>query len=595
MGRHNTLGGAKLAILNNRIEGIAKRMANTLLRTGRSGVLNRARDFSVCIVTKDARLLSSAEGLPIHVLVGADMMCAAMHRFHPTLKRGDAFLHNSPYHGNSHAGDHTLIVPVIDERGEHRLSVIAKAHQADIGNSLPITLHAAARDVYEEGALIFPCIKVQENYETIDDFQRMCEVRIRVPEQWRGDFLAMVGAARVGEREFLSLAQEIGWDTFDIFTEEWFDYSERRMADAIRAMPAGRAIWVSTHDPFPGTPAEGVDVKATVEIRPQEAMIEVDFRDNIDNIPCGLNLSEACSRTAAMIGIFNSIDHSVPKNAGSFRRIVVHLREGAIVGIPRHPVSTSVSTTNIADNAAHCVQCAIAEIANGYGMAENGYPCAPSLASISGVDPRSGKPYINMIFLGHTGGAASSKADCWLAVPHVGNGGLCWLDGVELDELYHPLVVYSRHLIPDSEGAGMFRGAPSFYVEYGPIGAPMEAGFASAGTINPARGVRGGGAGAPSGQFIRRADGRMDKLPQFSVITLQPGEHMVSMYCGGGGYGPPVRRDVEAVRHDVMEGWVSRQRAAEVYGVILREDMSLDREATEARRASIIAETRSGA
>jgi len=66
--------GAKLAILNSRIEGIAKKMANTLLRTGRSGVLNRARDFSVCIVTRDARLLSAAEGLPIHVLVGADLM-----------------------------------------------------------------------------------------------------------------------------------------------------------------------------------------------------------------------------------------------------------------------------------------------------------------------------------------------------------------------------------------------------------------------------------------------------------------------------------------------------------------------------------------
>jgi N-methylhydantoinase B len=578
--------GAKLAILNSRIEGIAKKMANTLLRTGRSGVLNRARDFSVCVVTRDARLLSSAEGLPIHVLVGADMMCAAMCRFHPVLKRGDAFLHNSPYHGNSHAGDHTLIVPVIDSSGEHQLSVIAKAHQADIGNSLPITLHASAKDVYEEGALIFPCVKVQENYKTIGDFQRMCEMRIRVPEQWRGDFLAMVGAARVGEREFLALGDEIGWEAIHSFSESWFDYSEARMIDAIRAMPIGRASWTSIHDPFPGTPKDGVPIKATVEIRPDEATIDVDFRDNIDNLPCGLNLTEACSRTAAMVGIFNSIDHTVPKNAGSFRRIRVQLREGAVVGIPRHPVSTSLSTTNIADNAAHCVQCAIAEIADGYGMAENGYPCAPSMASVSGVDPRNHKPYINMIFLGHSGGAASSRADCWFAVPHVGNGGLCWQDSVELDELYHPLVVYSRHILPDTEGAGTFRGAPSLYVEYGPVGAPMDAGFASAGTINPARGVRGGLPGGPSGQFLRRLDGTIDTLAQFSVITLQPGERMMSRYCGGGGYGPPMKRNPDAVLHDVEEGWITRKRAADVYGVVIDDASMIDVPLTHFRRSA---------
>ena len=93
------LDGARLAIMSNRFEGIARKMANTLFRTGRSGVLNRARDFSCCIVTRDCELLSAAESLPIHVLAGPDQMAASMHQFHPELRKGDAFLHNSPYHG----------------------------------------------------------------------------------------------------------------------------------------------------------------------------------------------------------------------------------------------------------------------------------------------------------------------------------------------------------------------------------------------------------------------------------------------------------------------------------------------------------------
>jgi N-methylhydantoinase B len=141
----------QLAIFNARMESVTRRMANTLLRTGRSGVINTARDFSCSLVTARGELLSVSEGFPIHMLRGADLMAQCMASFHPTLKRGDAFLHNSPYHGNSHAADHTIIVPVVDDDGVHRFTVLAKAHLADCGNALPTTYMGAARDVYAEG------------------------------------------------------------------------------------------------------------------------------------------------------------------------------------------------------------------------------------------------------------------------------------------------------------------------------------------------------------------------------------------------------------------------------------------------------------
>lgn len=165
----NELDGARLAVFANRFGGVCRKMGNTLLRAGRSGVLNRAKDFSCCILTADCELLTAEESLPIHVLSGPDMMARWMKEWHPSLKRGDVFLHNSPYHGNSHPADHTLLMPVIDDRGVHRFTVVAKAHQADIGNSIPTTYHGTARDVYEEGALIFPGVKVVENYEVSRD------------------------------------------------------------------------------------------------------------------------------------------------------------------------------------------------------------------------------------------------------------------------------------------------------------------------------------------------------------------------------------------------------------------------------------------
>ncbi len=585
-GKAARVDGVRLAILANRFDSIARKMTNTLLRTGRSGVLNIARDFSCCIITAGHELLATAESLPIHVLSGPDMMARSMVEFHPDLRRGDAFLHNSPYHGCSHPADHTILVPVIDDAGRHRFTVLAKAHQADCGNAAPTTYMGTARDVYEEGALIFAATKIQQDYHNIDDVVRLCQMRIRVPEQWWGDYLAMIGAARIGEREILAFAGEVGWDELDAYTAQWFDYSEQRMISALRKIPSGRAVKFSTHDPVPGTPPEGIRIKADVTVKSEEAIIEVDLRDNPDTLPCGLNLSEACARTAPMVGIFNSIDHTVPKNAGSFRRIKIQLREGCIAGIPQHPTSCSVATTNVADRVANAVQSAMAEIADGIGLAECGSVIPPAVGVVSGIDPRNGRRFVNQLFLGFSGGAAAPHADAWLSIAHVGNGGLCFHDSIELDELRQPLRIHCRTIKPDSEGAGRYRGAPSIYVEFGPRGADIEVGYVSDGTINAAKGVRGGLAGGVADQKKRGRGGELTPLDPFAQVRLQDGERIVSVSCGGGGYGNPLQRDAAKVRHDVEEGWITRQRAEQVYGVVLSEPGEVDAAATARRRAT---------
>lgn len=575
-----------LALLNNRFEGVARKMSNTLLRTGRSGVLNIARDFSCCIVTANAELLVANEGLPIHVLSGPDLMARVMKEYCPELKRGDAFINNSPYHGCSHAADHTILVPIVDDEGRHRFTVLAKAHQADIGNSIPTTYHGSARDVYEEGALIFPSVRVQRDYKTNEDFVRMCRMRIRVPDQWWGDFLAALGAARIGEQEITAMAREVGWDVLEAFSAEWLDYSERRMVEAVRALPAGRATRVSRHDPFPGTPEDGIPVKVDVTIDPQAARITVDLTENMDCLPCGLNLTEACARTAAMVGIFNSIDHNVPKNAGSFRRIELRLRENCVVGVPRHPTSCSVATTNVADRVANPVQCAIAEIADGQGMAECGAVIPPSVAVISGIHPRDGKPFINQVFLGMTGGAGSPTADAWLTIGHVGNAGMCNLDSVELDELRQPLYVASRRLLPDTEGAGRHAGAPSIAVEFGPVGCDISVGYVSDGVINAARGVRGGGSGGGANQFLVNVDGTNTPLPSCAQVDVSDGQRVLSISAGGGGYGDPRQRPVEQVARDIELGRITAKRGRAVYGVALDERGNVDLEETARLRAA---------
>jgi N-methylhydantoinase B len=168
---------------------------------------------------------------------------------------------------------------------------------------------------------------------------------------------------------------------------------------------------------------------------------------------------------------------------------------------------------------------------------------------------------------------------------HAGNGGMCYIDSVELDEIYTPIRVTKRRLIPDSEGAGRYRGAPGIEVELGPVDCRMEAGFVADGNIHNPLGARAGGAAARSDQFRRTADGTLERLEQCSQIWIEDGETLVSIACGGGGYGDPKTRDMERVLRDVAEGLVSRERAADVYRVIITEDMEIAGPATQAARA----------
>lgn len=571
-----------LAVLSNAFEGIVREMTTGLLRSARSSVINTARDFSCSILTADNQLLAAAEGAPVHVF-GSELLGAAMSELHHDLQRGDAFLHNDPYRGNSHAADHSLLVPIFIG-GTHMFTAVAKAHQADCGNSLPTTYDATALDVYDEGALIFPCVRVQKDFTDIEDIMRMCRVRIRVPDQWYGDYLAMVGSARIAERRVEELAERYDAETLRGFVEDWFDYSERLAASALATLPSCTLHGAATHDPFPGTDAAGLELRATIEVDPAAGRVRVDLRDNPDNLRNGLNLTEATATAAALAGVLSGLPHPLPSNAGTFRRFEVQLREGCAVGIPRHPFSCSSGTTNLADRVVGLVQAAFADMGDGYGQAEGATGQAPAKAVISGNDARTGEPYVNQILLGGTGGPASPYVDGWPTFQRPVTGALIYHDSIEIDEQRYPILVRERTLIADSAGDGRTRGAPSTRVVIEPRFDDVSFVYGVESKFNPPRGVRGGHDGAPAEAWIQDvATGTTEEAPEVGRIKLARGQRIVSVTAGGGGYGLPLERDPEAVLRDVVEGIVTEGRAREVYGVILV-DGAVDADATAQTR-----------
>lgn len=578
------------AVLANRFDGIVREMENTLLRAARSAIIAAARDFSCVIITADNQLLSAAEGLPVHIF-GSHLQAKSMCELHKDLAEGDAYLHNDPYLGNTHPADHTILVPVFFE-GEHVFTASAKAHQADTGNCIPTTYVANAKDVYAEGGLIFPCVRVQRSYQMNEDIVRMCKARIRVPEQWHGDFLAALGAARIAERRLQELCAKYGLEAVKDFVQSWLNYSEELMAQEIRKMPRSKVTVHGAHDPLPGIVPDGIPIKLDLEVKPDEATIEIDLRDNIDCVDCGLNQSEACALNNVIAGIFNCVSPEIPNNSGAFRRLKIHLRDGCVVGRPSFPHSCSVATTNLAGRLVNLTQSSFAQLGDGHGLAEGGCAVGVGYAVVSGADfRRGGQPYINQLFVSLNGGPGGPKADGWASYAGPQSPGSSYRDSIELDEIKQPILFKSLRLVPGTGGAGRFRGSPASEVVFGPRRDAMAAIIASDCNHFPPKGVRGGHDGLPGASSRIAADGSEEPLANVVQLDLRPGEWLKGREASGGGYGDPLERDPARVLYDVLEGWETLERARQIYGVELTgavsdETLAVDEAATRSLRAA---------
>jgi len=557
-----------MSVLSNRLEAIIREMSNTVMKASRSAVIKNARDMSCGILTYDHRLICVEEAMPIHVSA-LDLTTRPITELFDDVREGDAYFNNSPYLGVTHHADMTLCVPVFVD-GEPLFWTLSRSHHADVGAPEPSTYLPYAATVYQEG-MHFPCVRIQEDYQDKQDIIRMGLYKIRVSKIWYGDYRAQVGACRIGERRLKELVERYGIETIKSFIEAWMDYGKRRAIAAIQQLPSGTWSYETCHDPVPGVAETGVPIKATVTVDAENGKVTVDLRDNPDCVPGGINLSEACATGSCVIGTFYNLDPTIPHNAGSASRVEVLLRDDCVVGRPTYPVGTSVATTNVNDRLINAIQCCFAQMGEPYGLAEGGGDFSAGMAVFSGVDHRRSEPmpYINQLCAGLSGGPGLHGHDGWVTYEAPDGGGVMVIDSVEVDEAMYPILIEARRIACDTVGCGQWNGAPATEGTYYALSGDMTVAYCADGDTNAAKGVLGALAGAPSANWKRSANGRLEKLPSFHQETCQPGEAIVFRTCAGGGYGDPARREPEHVAKDVNRKWLSKERAETIYKVAL--------------------------
>lgn len=563
-------------------------MTHVVEQGARSSVMSTARDLSTAITDASGAVLAMPIGMPTHVFNLSPTVRAVLKYHGDSMRPGDAFLNNSPYDGCTHMADHTIIVPVFFD-GELVFFCVVRGHQADVGNAAPTTYSERARDIYEEGAVCFPCVRIQQDYADMDDIIRIARYRIRCPDVWYGDYLAMIGAARIGERQLVELLTARGRGLLEGFCRDWQEYGRKRMVEHIAGLPRGTWSGHSRHDPIPGLLPGGVDVKVRVSIMPEEGEIEVDLRGNGPPVACGLNLCEATTVAAARAGIMNRMPPDMPLCEGAMERIRVLFDDPGVVGAAVLPFSASVATTNVANRLLLAVQCVWSQVSEELGMAEGNVEMGPGEAVISGNDSRYGREYVTELLSGTAGGMGVYGHDGYVDYGPSG-GGMEYWNPVEVVEQKYPVLYLQQEIVPDSAGAGRWDGGPASRLVIATRQDPVTFMYIGDGAVNPPKGCAGGRDGSPTRALRRCVKAESEEpLPMCHRVTLQPGEALVSECASGGGYGDPLDREPELVRHRVEEGWTTAERAREVYGVVLEGvgDLNVDAEATQALRRQL--------
>ena len=569
MTRRLELDSVGLHVLSNALANIAAEMALVMMKTSYSTIFNEGLDFSTVLLDRGGQLIAEKNYTP-------SMMGAISHTVTWTLEElgeeffqpGDVVVHNDPYRGNCHIPEHMMMKPIFYD-GELLAFAGCIGHLAEVGGKAPGSFAADATDVYQEG-LRLPPVKLMEGGRYNEQLWRVVLANHRTPRNTWGDFHAMIGALNVGERRFGVLIERYGAATVREGAQRLIDYSERRMRAEIAELPDGKySADMLVEDDGVGTEPFGVCVK--VVVRGDEVI--VDFTGSSPQVRGPMNCTFVVGASAMYNAIFCVTDPRtlIPRNAGCYRPMQLIAPAGSVVNV-RHPGPSVGGNTDLQPKMIDLLLAALAQAVPERVAASSGGSSSNLL--FGGVHPETGRYYSNYHFDGMgTGGTALKDGNDAETTRHSN----CRNTPIEVFEHRYPLHTLDYRLVADSGGAGEHRGglATQRTLRVTADEITFSALFDRC-KIAP-WGLAGGLPGMGSDLRVRRLGEdefrRFDEVfgvaspTKFTNVVLRRGDELRYRTPGGGGFGDPGRRDRDALREDIREGYVSRASAARDYGV----------------------------
>lgn len=467
---------------------------------------------------------------------------------------GDIFACNDPYRGGIHANDIMVLRPIF-AGGALRWFAGTLIHVADMGGSAVAGLGSLAPDTYAEG-LLLPPVRLYRAGEPNAEILGIIERNSRAPDKVIGDVQALVAGVNVVARRMEELVDRYGVELLGRQIDDYLDYAARRFREEIKQIPPGTYRGSFTIDTDGVTPGRTFEVVVAVSVA--DGDVTVDFTGTAAQSRGSINSSYSQTLSGVVYAIRCFTDPSIPMNEGCFRAIHTVLPQGSLVN-PSPPAACGGRVVT--------VTAALEAIVAALSAAVPDHAVAPSalihVYSMTGLR-ESGERWLT---LGYEFGGIGARrgGDGPDATGAYFLGGRSVIPQIEPLEHQLPFVVERCGLVPDSGGAGRWRGGLGVEMALR-MTAPAQLTVRGDRMGLPPPGADGGQPGGAGHFAVAGADGtRRELASKQQDIDLHPGDLFLLRTSGGGGLGSPARRDREAVRNDVREGRVSPAAAAAVY------------------------------
>jgi len=545
------LSPARLQVMWNRLLSVVEEQGQTLIRAAFSPIVRECGDISAGIFDVQGRMLAQAvTGTPGHINTMAEAVKTLRARFLlQTMQPGDIYMTNDPWLASGHLNDFLLMMPAFKD-GRVVGFTSCTSHLVDLGGQ---GMGPEGSDIHDEGLLIPPC-KLVDRGEINALLLEIVKANSREPIANEGDIYALIACCEAGAARLVEMMDEYGLDDLRTLADYIIDTSRRGTLDAIAEVPPGVYKNMLTVDGY----EHELELHATLTVTADR--LHLDFAGTSGLSGKGINVPLNYATAYAVFAMRCIIGSDIPNNAGSLEPFVVTGPTDCILNAQRPaPVAMRHTLGQMTpDLVLGCLHLALPD-----RVPAEGASCMYDLPMRHTAEAARNGGYQFAIELVHNGGTGARPHADGLSATAYPSG--VFGSQVEITEAVAPVTIWRRELLPDSGGAGRYRGGLGQRIEMtSAIEEPFLVFLSVERLRNPAKGRAGGLSGA-AGRI--RVTGRVEDIPGKCELRVEPGERLIFDTPGGGGFGTPAERDRASVRLDVKRGLVSDAALREIYGV----------------------------
>lgn len=567
------------AVIKSGLDSIADEMAYTVVRIARSEIVKDVMDFSAAICAGDGQMVAQAKTIAQHLGAIPEAMAAVLDKFGDDLAEGDVVIMNDPYHGGMHLPDIFMFVPIF-AAGRRRAFAVVICHHTDVGGRVPGSNASDSTEIYQEGLRI-PPLKLYERGVLNTTLEAMIKINVRVPDRVWGDLSAQFAAAQVGKRGIDKLIQRYGADDVDAYMQELLDYAERLTRQEIKTWPKGTYRFTD-HIDDDGFSDRPIPINVAVTVR-DDGSLFVDYTGSSPQVRGALNATLSFTHSLTYLSVRCVLARDIPNNVGMFRCVEVKAPEASVLNpvMPGPCAARALTGYRVFDTMLGALAKIVPDKVPAAGEGGNSVIC------ISGLRPNR-QPFIIVDMICGAWGGRPDK-DGLEAVTNASQN-LSNMP-VEVMEAEHPVRIEDYGFVPDSCGAGLWRGGVGIRRSYRILAPEALLQMRTDRVTFRPYGLAGGEPGGPSRNMME-VDGARRDLPGKITTTVGENTLIVHEQAGAGGFGDPFARDPALVREDVIDGKITPAFALRHHGVVVDAAGALDQAATARARGgrSAIAE-----